>query len=177
MHTNIIFTRADKSNTTVALDKDDYYKKITEVLQDTNTYIKIKKDPTINITTSLRNLLIRWKESKYISTSAYKQLMCNDGILMRTYGLCKIHKQDYPFRIIISSIDNPLCSLILFLHRIIFRNIPKSFSHINDSFQLVKKLSNLYIDDNYVLISLNAISLFTNIPLDLSNLQPLAIFF
>jgi len=51
MHMNIIFARTDKSNATVALNKDDYYKKITEVLQDTNTYIEIKKDPTINITT------------------------------------------------------------------------------------------------------------------------------
>jgi len=89
--------------------------------------------------------------------------MCSDGILPRAYGLPKIHKQDCTFRIIISSIDSPLYSLALFLHRIISGNIPKPFSHIKDSFQLVKKLTNLYIDDNYALISLDATSLFTNI--------------
>jgi len=38
---NIIFTRVDKDNATVTLDRDDYYEKITRVLQDTNTYVKI----------------------------------------------------------------------------------------------------------------------------------------
>jgi len=59
--------------------------------------LKFKKKPTRNIIMSLWNLLIRWKESKYISTSAYKQLMYSDGILPKAYGLPKIHKQDYPF--------------------------------------------------------------------------------
>jgi len=86
------------------------------------------------------------------------QLMYSDGILPRAYGLPKI--QGCPFRII-SSIDGPLYSLALFLHRIISRNISKPCSH--NSFQLVKKLSNLYIDNNYVLIFLDAISLFINI--------------
>jgi len=35
---NVIFTRADKGNITVALDKGDYIKKIEDLLNDTNTY-------------------------------------------------------------------------------------------------------------------------------------------
>jgi len=142
------------------------YKKITEVLRDTNTYIKIKKYPMRNIITSLRNLLIRWKDSKYISMSIYKQLLSSDGIVPRAYGLPKIYKQSCPFRIIILLIESLLYPLALFLHRIISKAISKSSRHINNSFQLVKKLSNLYIDDNYVLISLDAISFFTNILFD-----------
>jgi len=59
-------------------------------------------------------------------------------------------------------------SLALFLHRIISKNILKLFSHIKDGFQLAKKLTNLCIDDNYGLISLDTTSLFTNISLDLA---------
>jgi len=42
---NVIFTRADKGNITVALDKGDYIKKIEDLLNDTNTYTIIKKKP------------------------------------------------------------------------------------------------------------------------------------
>jgi len=42
---NIIF-RADKGNITVALEKTEYLNKIEEILNDTETYEKINKDPT-----------------------------------------------------------------------------------------------------------------------------------
>jgi len=35
---NIIFTKADKGNITVALDKRSYIEKVEELLKDTNTY-------------------------------------------------------------------------------------------------------------------------------------------
>lgn len=43
------------------------------------------------------------------------------------------------------------------------KSFPKSYSHISNSFHLVNKLSNIHVNNNYTLISLDAISLFTNI--------------
>jgi len=40
---DMIFTRADKSNVTVAIDKMEYLNKIETMLQDQNTYIIKKK--------------------------------------------------------------------------------------------------------------------------------------
>jgi len=40
-------------------------------------------------------------------------------------------------------------------------------SHLNNSFDLVQKLKDIQVDDDYILISLNVVSLFTNIPIDL----------
>jgi len=51
------------------------------------------------------------------------------------------------------------------LHKIILANVPKPFN-IENSFELIDKLSGSFIDDNYSLISLNIISLFTNILID-----------
>jgi len=42
---NIIFTRADKGNITVALEKSEYLNKIEEMLNDTETYEKVNKNP------------------------------------------------------------------------------------------------------------------------------------
>ncbi|XP_071640871.1 uncharacterized protein [Temnothorax longispinosus] len=47
-------------------------------------------------------------------------------------------------------------------------SIPKASSHIKDSFQLVNCLNGSFLDDNYILVSLDVISLFTNVPTDLA---------
>jgi len=43
-----------------------------------------------------------------------------------------------------------------------------SQNHIGNSFELVEKLKNTHIEDEFSLISLDVISLFTNIPIDLA---------
>jgi len=40
---NILFIRADKGNVTVALDRNEYIKKIESMLHDSDTYITVKK--------------------------------------------------------------------------------------------------------------------------------------
>jgi len=92
-HPNLILTRADKGNVTVALDKNEYIRKIESMLQDQETYLNIKNNPINKITNLARSLLTRWKNNKYISAETYKKIFCSDGILPRAYGLPKIQKQ------------------------------------------------------------------------------------
>jgi len=61
----IIFTRADKGNITVALNKSNYIKKMEEVLSDTNTYTLIKKDPSTFIEKKLNDLIKYWFNKEY----------------------------------------------------------------------------------------------------------------
>jgi len=113
-------------------------------------------------------LLTRWKTKDYISNSTYNTIYCNDGNLSRAYGLSKIHKPGYTFRIIISSIESSTYQLANYIHKIISKNILKPVSFIENSFQLVRKLNEVSVDNNCDLISLDVISLFTNIPIDLA---------
>jgi len=137
------------------------------LLSDRDTYITVNCDPTRKIITQLKDLLQRWRKNNYIPIGTYRSLLNTDGILPRAYGLPKIHKKDCPLRIIISSINSSLYSLAAFLHDILYKNLPFPNSHIENSFALIKKLNNLYLDDYYDLISLDVVSLFTNVPLDL----------
>jgi len=41
-------------------------------------------------------------------------------------------------------------------------------SHLNNSFDLVQKLKDIQVDDDYILISLDVVALFTNILIDLA---------
>jgi len=178
---NIILTRADKGNITVALDKINYIREIKEMLKNNNIYITVKKDPTRSIIGSLRKLHTRWKNSEFISTTMHNLMTNSNRLLPRAYGLPKVHKPNCPFRIIISSVDSPLYAIASFLQKTIGTNIPTALildpimlkisphvdSHIDNSFDLVKKLTNMHIDDEFSLISLDMVSLFTNIPIEL----------
>lgn len=56
---DILFTRADKGNITVAILKNDYITKILDMLNDHNTYIMINKNPLRLIESKLKDLLNR----------------------------------------------------------------------------------------------------------------------
>ena len=55
----VIFTRADKGNVTVALDRQVY---ISRVNEDVNIYEVFERDLTKRMVTDLRALLVSWKE-------------------------------------------------------------------------------------------------------------------
>jgi len=120
------------------------------------------------MTSSLRKLLIRWDTSKFITNSTYRSLICSDDCLPRAYGLPKIHKPGHQFRLIVSSLDSPFYSLASFLQKMISSGVQSATSCIENSFQLVERLRGVKLDNRHVLLSLDVVSLFTNIPLDLA---------
>jgi len=81
--------------------------------------------------------------------------------------LPKIHKKRFSLRIIVSSSGNPLYNLATYLQRILQDSLSISFSHINNSLDLINKLNGLHIPVNCTLISLDVISLFTNVPIEM----------
>ena len=143
----LLVTRADKGNVTVVMERQDYLTKMTNMLNDTDTYIFVNKDPTRKLISQLHDMLSRWKNKDYIPDSLYRHLNRTEGILPRAYGLPKIHKPGCPLRIIISSVDSPLYNLAKFLHNIIFKSVPRPDNSVKNSFQLVEKLRDLYIKD------------------------------
>ena len=110
----------------------------------------------------------RWKGKDLIDDLTYRKLRMIDGI-SRAYGLTKIHKQNYSLRIIISSLNSPLYNLSLFLHNIIIDSIPETPSFIKNNFDLINKLKNVKLEPDSVLVFLDVVSLFTNIPIDLTS--------
>jgi len=159
-HSDIVVTKADKENVTVSLSRTDYLNKMHDLLSDRETCVVVNCDPTKKITAQLKDLLQRWRRNDYIPIGTYRSLLNTDGILPRAYELPKIHKNSCPLRIIISSINSPLYSLAAFLHDILYKNLPFPNSHIENSFALIKKLNNMFLDDYYDLISLDVVSLF-----------------
>lgn len=151
---NLMLTRADKRKVTVALDKDSYIAKIESMLSDKETYNILKKDSTKKLSNQLQDLLSKWKKYNYISNSTYRALYTSDSILSRACGLPKIHKTECPFRLIVSSLNSPLYNLAIYLHKIMVRSFPLTHSHVANSFQLIKRLSSIVIENEHILILL-----------------------
>jgi len=89
----VIFTRADKGSITlVALNKNDYIRKMEDLLSDTNTYTLVKKDPSTSIEKKLNDLIKYWYKKEYITKSIMLQLRSSDSLLPKAYGLPKIQR-------------------------------------------------------------------------------------
>jgi len=134
---------------------------------DSNTYTLLKRNPVNKLFFDLKEILKRWLNHQYISAHTHTFLNSCNAILPRAYGLPKIHKPGFPLRIIVSSTGSPLHNLASFLHKILCISLPVPSSHVNNSFDLIKKLSDVHIPDDFSLVSLDVISLFTNVPVDL----------
>jgi len=62
---NVIFTRADKGNTTIAFNKVKYINAMEEALKDINRYTIVNKDPTFSIEKKLNDVVKLWYREEY----------------------------------------------------------------------------------------------------------------
>jgi len=164
---NVIFTKADKGNVTVALDRAHYFNSIDLMLNDQTTYERIQKNPVRNLEQKLNNILKRWFSLGFISKEELFSLRNNDCPLSKAYGLPKIHKEGTPLRIIVSCINSSLYSFANYLQKIIQSSLPPGIGQVKNSFNLFNTLLGKKIPENHLMLSLDVKSLFTNIPSDL----------
>ena len=94
-NTRVVLT-VDKGVAMVIMDQQDYNNKAQALLQDTNTYKVLSKDPTSHLKNKLINLLKDIKQSWGLSTQKYKQLYPTSAVPPKFYGLPKIHKTGTP---------------------------------------------------------------------------------
>lgn len=135
-----------------------------DLLDDSTTYRRLKKDPINKITSKVHEMIKSWRESDIITESTYKHLNCTNGNLPRCYGQPKVHKTNFPLRIIVSTVGSPLYNLSCFLHDILQASIPKPNSYIKDSWSFVRAVTNFHIKNSETLVSFDVVSLYTNIP-------------
>ena len=88
---------ADKGCATVVLDDDKYDQKVSALLEDTNSYVKLKKDPTKSYPTKLIKLLKEFKTEGDLSEVKYAKLYPTSCVVSSFYGLPKVHKAGAPF--------------------------------------------------------------------------------
>ena len=145
------------------MNRNDHNTKIYNLLNNPSTYSKSKKDPTTEINNTLTITLNKLKDKNIIAEKLYTCLHCSTNIAPKFYGLPKIHKIDCPLRPITSFIGSPLYNLSELLSKSMQKTVGHIEYHIKDSFEFKSKISNTYIPNNFTIISLDAVSMYTNI--------------
>ena len=94
---------ADKGVALVIMDQQDYNNKAKALLQDTNTYKVLPKDPTPQLKDKLITLLKSIIQTGGLSTQNTNNCIPPVQSPPKFYGLPKIHKTGTPLRPIVSS--------------------------------------------------------------------------
>lgn len=167
-HPDLYILQSDKGGCTVAINREDYIQKTQELLQDNFTYTQLTRDPTTSTQTTHNNLIKSLKAKKEISEIEAKSLIIYNASCPKLYCLPKVHKPNIPLRPIVSSINSVTYNLSKFLSKILQTAFQDSTNYnIKDTFTFVNTINGFHLPDNHILISLDVVSLFTNIPLNL----------
>ena len=157
---DIVIRRADKSSTFVILNREDYKKKIQDLLRDGSKFQKITKNPCDNIKSKINNLIDRAQTETGRTIGLNK--IIGDYSPGYIYGNVKTHKPGETLRPIISQVTTPTYRTAKQLDKLIKRYLPQG-KMLRSSTEFVELLHGKNYTGN--LFSLDVESLFTNVPL------------
>ena len=166
---SIVIMKPDKGNGVVILNKDEYHKKMDEILADSSKF-EILDDDAVKLTLKRENqvkvLLKKLKSDNYVTEKTYNELYPTGTRIGLLYGLPKIHKSSIPFRPILSCINHYSYKIARFFIPFLAPISMSSFV-IKDSFSFVQELLNADVNTNDVFMArCDVAPLFTNIPVD-----------
>ena len=168
---SIIITRPDKGRGIVILNRNDYNKKMNDILSDPTTFEEIHHDPTMKHENKLNAKLLELKNSGFLTPEDYQYAKSRGSQPGRIYGLPKIHKKRdpdglYPLRPIVSSSNTYNYRLAKLLANKL-NHIRQSNNITKDTFSFVDWLHKLDVDPNdFKMLSFDITSLFTKVPLN-----------
>ena len=161
---NIVICRADKGNCIVILDKKDYIEKINQILE-LKQFKSAKDTLLIEKENSMNKYILKLYKENVIDKETYWNIHSTSSSYATMYGQPKVHKTNYPFRPIISSIGSYNYNLSKHLYKIIKQNRPdQSFSFVKNSFEFVKKIMEIEDSANQIMVSFDVDNLYTNVP-------------
>lgn len=164
-HSELVVTRADKGNVTVIMTREQYEEKSHEIVSDNKYYIQLDNDPTSTYQQKANKLISTFKNSNIITEQLSKTLTIYNQAAPKFYGLPKIHKPTLTLRPIISSINAPNSKIANLVTDILTQAYVRGNDYyINDSFEFAEFIQNKQLPAGYVLVSLDVVSLFSNIP-------------
>ena len=96
-----------------------------------------------------------------------RKLRRYNSVIAKMYGTIKIHKEGEPARPVVASINSPTYNLSKMFSDILTNVTGNTRRSIKNSMDFKKKINNVRVPEGYMLVSLDVISLFTNIPNEL----------
>jgi len=138
---SIIITKADKGNITTVLDKEWYDNKINKMLEDEETYKRLKTNPTASTMKYVNKFINNLLESNKVTKEASVRLKISDATTTRLYGIPKSHKENIPLRPRVSFTDSPTDGLAKELSSLLKPLTGKSKHHVRNSSDFASSLT------------------------------------
>lgn len=168
-HPSLLVLQSDKGNVTVIMQKTTYVDLANQLLLDDKYYKILNRDPTLTLQNKSNQIIKEFSNKGYITSEEAKKLFEYNTIPALFYGLPKIHKPTLSLRPIVSSINTPTSNLSVFASKVLSASLDNNNRYyVKDSFQAAMVLNNFQLPENYVIISLDIVSLFSNIPTELA---------
>lgn len=167
LNPDIFASRSDKGAHTVILDNTEYDQALAALL-NTDTYTELNSSPLMKLIHSERNLVKILKtnhKSKEISKGCFEPALL---ILVKFYGLVKIHKPGFCLRPIMAMNKSPGFFLGKIFNKMINTCFAQSGYHLKDSYQAKQQIDQAIVHENQVLVSFDVVSMYTNIPTSLA---------
>lgn len=157
-------TKADKGDSFVLLDTDQYLELAYGHLDDPATYARLPSDPTQDIVAELLALLHRLLSAGVIDKVMYTFLCpANPARTQRLYFLPKLHKTPLAVRPIVSCCSGPTETVSAFLDHFLQPMAWAVSSYVANSTDFLRRLAHQRLPPSSLLITLDVASLYTNI--------------
>ena len=167
---NICILKQDKGKGVVIVNRTDYFNKCLNLI-DNDKFKKLDVDPTKKLEGQIQRALRKIKST--ITEKEYRELYPQGSKPAQFYGTAKVHKvpvtsknvNDLPLRPIISNIGTATYKTSKYLSKLLTPLTKSSYS-VSSSKEFIDTLKLTSIRSDYVLVSFDVASLFTNVPLD-----------
>ena len=158
----------EKEVAMVIMDQEDYTDKGLGLLQDTNTYKVLPKDPTSQLKNKLISLLKDIKHTGGLSTTKYKQLYPTSAVPPNSMACPKSTKQVHPLGPLFPVGGPSPMALPKELAHIIKPLVGQSPHHLKNTQHFIQQLQGKKLEPGEVITSFDVKALFTSVPVKLA---------
>ena len=182
---SIVIREADKGNVVVILDREFYKNKMLSTLNDTNIYMRHKKNIDNSISLKIKKFASKFYTSGVLTLKERKYITNFNFTTANFYGNPKIHKSqtikaavntmdgpyihiqtdDIKFRGITGCPNSPTSKLSELLMILLKPFITKIKSHVKDTTDFLNKLSRFNRDelDDIILVTVDVVNMYPSI--------------
>lgn len=113
-------------------------------LSGKNKFKLLEKDQSVQLKNQTLKMLNSWREKCFLGINVRRCLVSSENtVLSRCYGLYKIHKKDFPLKIVVSTINSPTRRMKECLNNILKSIISYSEISVKNSFKFVERIKNV----------------------------------
>ena len=166
-------SRFDKGNGVVIDKKENYVDKMMTILNDESKFkafchsSRSDKNPFVLYEENFNRSLLRLRNAGDINDQVYHKIRSNGSQPARLYptAYLKCSKTGVTYLPILNMCNSYSSNLSLFLDKLLKPSIPSKFT-VKDTFKFADKMKALTLSENEFFVSFDAISLFTNVPVN-----------